>query len=74
MEIHPDFFDPIKIQLEGIFQEKIIVNKLLSVIRLSITVHTRFKFIFIHLTIFLLIMFDLYIHINFFESIVALEV
>lgn len=62
MEIHFDFYDPIEIQPKRTFQENVIVNNLLLVNMLEISVHSIFIFIFIHLTIFLLLMFDLYIY------------
>lgn len=52
MEIHPVFYDPTKIQLEGAFQEKLIVNKLCFVNMLAINVHYAFKFSSISLIIF----------------------
>ena len=59
IEIHPDFYDPIDIQLERKFQEKEILIKLLT-----ITVHSDFRFIFLSLVrfVFLLLTFELYIH------------
>ena len=47
MEIHPDFYDPIEIQLERTFQEKVIVNKILT-----INIHSGFRFSFCSLIIF----------------------
>ena len=60
MEIHLDFYDPIEIQLEMAFQEKVMVNKLLT-----IKIHSSFRFSFLSLTIFsFLLMFDMYIHVG----------
>lgn len=58
-EIHPDFCDPIEIQLKRTLQEKVTVNKLLTV-----TINSAFRFIFLSLilSVFLLLMIDLYIH------------
>ena len=47
MEIHPYFYDPIEIQLERAFQEKVMVNKLLT-----IKIHSTFIFSFLRLIIF----------------------
>ena len=59
MEIHPDFYDPIEIQLERAFQKKVMVNKLLT-----IKMHISFRFRFLSQIIlsFLLIILDTYIH------------
>ena len=58
MEIHPYFYDLIEIQLERTFQEKIMVNKLLT-----IKIHYAFRFSFLRLIIFsFLLMFDMYIN------------
>jgi len=59
IEIHPDFYDPIGIQLERKFQEKEILIKLLTII-----VHSDFRFIFLSLVRFvcLLLTFELYIY------------
>jgi len=61
IEIHPDFYDPIDIQLERKIQEKEILNKLLTI---TITVHSDFIFIFLSLVrfVFLLLTFELYIY------------
>ena len=58
MEIHPDFYDPIEIQLEGTFQDKVIINKLFFISMLAIDVHFAFRFSFLSLIIlvFLLLM------------------
>lgn len=58
MDIHPNFYDPLEMQMERTFQENMIVNIL------AITVHSAFKFIFLTLIIFilLLLMFGMYIH------------
>ena len=59
IEIHPDFYDPIGSQLERKFQEKEILNKLLTII-----VYSDFIFNFLSLIrfVFLLLTFELYIH------------
>ena len=58
MEIHPNFYDPIEIQLEKAFQEKVMVNKLLT-----IKIHSAFIFSFCSLIIFsFLLIFDIYIY------------
>ena len=59
MEIHPDFCDPIGIELERKFQKKEILINLLA-----ITVHSDFIFIFLSLVRFvcLLLTFELYIN------------
>lgn len=59
IEIHPDFYDPIGIHLESKFDEKEILNQLLT-----ITVHSDFIFIFLSLVrfLFLLLTFELYIN------------
>ena len=58
MEIHPYLYDPIEIQLERTFQNKVMVNKLLT-----IKIHYAFRFSFCSLMIFaFLLMFDMYIH------------
>ena len=64
IEIHLDFYDPIDIQLEGTFQGNVIVNKMFYISMLAINVHSLFRFSSLGLTIFvfLLLMFDLYIH------------
>ena len=58
MEIHLDFYDPIEIQLERRFQEKVRTNNLLT-----IKIHSTFRFSFLRSIIFaFLLMFDMYIH------------
>ena len=58
MEIHPNFYNPIEIQLERTFQEKVMVNTLLT-----IKIYPDFRFSFCSLMIFaFLLMFDMYIH------------
>lgn len=59
MEIHPDFYDPIGIELLRKFQEKGILIKLLT-----ITVHSTYRFNFLRSIrfVFLLLMVELYIH------------
>ena len=59
IEIHPNLYDLIEIQLQMTFQEKVIMNKLLT-----IYIHASFTFSFLSLIIFvlLLLMIDLYIH------------
>lgn len=59
IEIHPDFYDPIGIQLERKFQEKDIFIKLLTII-----VHFTYRFNFLSSIrfVFLFLTFELYIH------------
>ena len=59
IEMHQGFYDPIEIQLEREFLEKVIINK-----PLTVTIHFKFRFIFLGLIlfVFLLLMIDLYIH------------
>ena len=60
MEIHPDFYDPIEIQLERAFQEKVMVNN-----PLTIKIHFAFRFSFLSLIIFVfLLIFDMYMHVG----------
>ena len=59
IEIHPDFYDPIGIQLERKFHEKEILDKLLTIV-----VHSDFRFNFLSSIrfVFLLLTSELYIH------------
>jgi len=58
VEIHPDFYDPIGIQLEKRFHEKEILNKFLTAV-----VHFEFRFTFFRF-LFLLLTFELYIYVG----------
>ena len=61
IETHPSFDDPIGIQLERTFQNKVIVNKLLV-----ITAHSDYRFDFLSSIrfVFLLLTFELYIYVE----------
>jgi len=62
--IHPYFYDPIEPWLEENLQERVNVNKLLLVHTSTIVVHNVFRFIYVGLNrfILLLLIFDVYIH------------